>query len=155
MVNIKKTEEMLMKSIFEVFEKMFFIFAEPLRDKAHSCQMQAAISFSGPFTGEMQIHITNDLLRIMAKNILNLEDNKVTDAIKEDCLKEAINMICGSFLRKVEPEQVFNLSIPHCDLISFYPTKEQEQGNLQITLAFAAEDSAFEVRMSAADYLYT
>ena len=92
MANIKKTEEMLMRSIFEVFEKMFFIFAEPSRDEALSCRMKASISFKGPFEGEMQLRIAKDLLKKMAKNMLNLEENEVTNPVMEDCIKEAINL---------------------------------------------------------------
>ncbi|MBW2631885.1 MAG: hypothetical protein JRC90_09020 [Deltaproteobacteria bacterium] len=30
----------------------------------------------------------------------------------EDCSKEAVNMICGNFLGKLDSTEVFNLSIP-------------------------------------------
>ncbi|MBN1381533.1 MAG: chemotaxis protein CheX [Deltaproteobacteria bacterium] len=148
MANIKKTEEMLKRSIFEVFEKMFFIFAEPSRDEARFCQMRASISFDGPFKGEMQLRITHDLLRIMAKNMLNFEDHEVTDSVEEDCIKEAINMVCGNFLRKVEPDHIFDLSIPTYNMISDEsPDEERDQSEMRLT--FDAEDNTFEVRLWA------
>jgi CheY-specific phosphatase CheX len=145
MENIKKTEETLMRSIFEVFEKMFFIFAEPSRDPMRSCRMKATIGFEGPFPGDMEVRISNDLLKRMATNMLNLEEEEVTDAVMEDCLKEAINMVCGSFLRKVEPDHVFQLSIPVFEKVAADPGNDK-QGPSEIRLSFASEDSGFEVR---------
>jgi CheY-specific phosphatase CheX len=152
MANIRKIEETLMRSIFEVFERMFFIFAEPSRDPMRSCRMKASIGFEGPFTGEMQIRIENELLKKMARNMLNLEEKDLTGPVMEDCLKEAVNMICGSFLRKVEPDHQFKLSIPIFEMISAEPVSEK-QGQSEIRLDFAAEDSGFEVRFQSPDVI--
>jgi len=134
-----------MRSIFEVFEKMFFIFAEPSRDPMRSCRMKATIGFEGPFSGDMEVRIANDLLKRMAINMLNFEEEDVTDAVMEDCLKESINMVCGSFLRKVEPDHLFKLSIPVFERIAADPDNDK-QGPSEIRLSFASEDSGFEVR---------
>ena len=48
----------------------------------------------------------------MAQTMLGLEPGDVTDQTLEDCAKEALNMIAGSFLNKLDSTQVFNLSIP-------------------------------------------
>jgi CheY-specific phosphatase CheX len=145
MENIKKTEAKLIRSIFEVFEKMFFVFAEPSRNSLRSCRMKAIIGFEGPFSGDMEVRIAGDLLRNMARNMLTLEDEEVTDVIMADCLKEAVNMICGSFLRKVEPDHLFNLSIPSYEMITANPL-EDSQGKSEIRLSFTSENSGFEVR---------
>lgn len=151
MENMKKTEEILMRSIFDVFEKMFFVFAEPSRSPARSCTMRASICFKGPFSGEMQIRMPADLLHTMAKNMLNLEEQEVTGSVMEDCVKEAMNMVAGSFLRKVEPNHLFDLSIPVCDAISPGQAIDEKKES-EIRLSFAAEDTAFEARFSAPEF---
>ena len=54
----------------------------------------------------------------MAKNMLSLEEGDITDQVIADCLKESINMVCGSFVSKVDPEHVFHLSIPIFEMVS-------------------------------------
>lgn len=140
MENIKKIEEMLMSSIFEVFEKMFFVFAEPLREEAPPCPLKAAIGFEGSYKGTMRIALTPELARVMAKNMLNLEEAEITEPIMADCIKESINMICGSFLRKVDPVHGCRMSIP-----TFEVRTEKADPAAGIRLAFATECGAFQI----------
>jgi hypothetical protein len=44
-------EEILTTAIFEVFEKMFYLFAEPLRGGGGNYQMTSSIRFEGPSPG--------------------------------------------------------------------------------------------------------
>ena len=111
MANTKKIQELLMTSIFEVFEKMFFVFLEPL-DEDIQYDMVTSIQFSGPVKGEIRAYLSRGVASIMAQNMLGLEPGDVTDQTLEDCAKEALNMIAGSFLNKLDSTQVFNLSIP-------------------------------------------
>jgi len=46
------------------------------------------------------------------RNMLGLDDEEVTDYLKEDCVREAINMVCGNLLRTYDSSRIFNLSIP-------------------------------------------
>jgi len=99
-------------SIFEVFEKMFYIFLEPLDDENNEYDMEAAISFEGSLSGEIRILLSREIAETMIQNMLNIEEDKITEHDMEDCLKEAVNMICGNFLSKFDSTKVFNLSIP-------------------------------------------
>ena len=54
MGNTKKTQEMLMNAIFEVFEKMFFVFLEPLHEDI-KYDMISSINFTGPLSGEIKL----------------------------------------------------------------------------------------------------
>ena len=111
MGNTKKIQEMLMNSIFEVFEKMFFVFLEPF-DEDIQYDMITSIQFSGPMKGEIKAYLSKGIASIMVQNMLGLELSEVTDKTREDCAKEALNMIAGSFLNKLERKKVFDLSIP-------------------------------------------
>ncbi|HQP26133.1 MAG TPA: chemotaxis protein CheX [Smithellaceae bacterium] len=108
---MKKIQETLMTSIFNVFEKMFFVFLEPL-DEDIQYDMVTSIKFTGVMKGEIKAYLSRGIVDIMAQNMLSMEPSEITDQTIEDCAKESINMIAGSFLNKLEPSQVFDLSIP-------------------------------------------
>lgn len=118
MESIKKIQSSLMGSIFEVFEKMYYIFSEPLKSPGENYHLKSTINFSGSANGEIQIYLTKDIAETMVKNMLNIQQDEVNLPILADCVKESLNMICGNFLRKLDPEKVYNLSIPTFDLIS-------------------------------------
>ena len=153
MANIKKTKEMLMKAIFEVFERMFFVFAEPVREAVADYKIRANIRFSGPMEGAMQISMSEDLAKIMAKNMLSFEDGQVTDPVIADCVKECLNMICGSFVRKIDPDHVFQLAIPSFDLVSDRSGGMDAQSDSYLRLVFDTEGGGFEVMMTASGCL--
>ena len=150
MENIKKIEKTLITAIFEVLEKMFFVFTEPLKGKSSGIyQMKTEISFNGPVNGSLQILFSRGVAETMAKNILNFDQDKITDEIMADCLKESINMICGNFVRKLDPKRVFNLSIPTFEMISEDFHGDQQIKDHEIRLTLAAEDGDIGVSMTA------
>lgn len=136
MDNMKKTQEVLMNSIFEVFEKMFFVFLEPL-DEDVQFDMITSIHFSGPMQGEIKAYLSGGIAGIMVQNMLGLEPNEVTEKTMEDCAKEALNMIAGSFLNKLDPKKVFDLSIPAYNKTS---GKFSKNPDLTLSLVFDSDD---------------
>ena len=72
MDNMKKIQEMLMNSIFEVFEKMFFVFLEPI-DEDIQYDMMTSIQFSGPTRGEIRAYLSKGVASTMVQNMLGLE----------------------------------------------------------------------------------
>ena len=110
--NMKKIEEMTRHSIFEVFEKMFFIFLEPLDAEGNEYDMEAAIRFEGSLSGEIRILLSMDIVKAMIHNMLGLKEDEITIQRMEDCSKEAVNVICGNFLGQLDSAKVFNLSAP-------------------------------------------
>jgi CheY-specific phosphatase CheX len=109
---MKKIKETMNLSISEVFEKMFFLFLEPLDGESVVYDKAASIRFKGPVKGELRILLSEDIARIMVQNMLGLEEEEVTARYMEDCSKEAANMVCGDFLGKFDGTRVFNLSTP-------------------------------------------
>lgn len=144
MDNTKKTQEVLMNSIFEVFEKMFFVFLEPL-DEEVRYDMIASIQFSGPMKGDIKIFLSKGIAGIMVQNMLGLEPNEVTDKTMEDCAKESLNMIAGNFLNKMEPKKVFDLSIPAYEKKTGNFTKDPAA---TLSLAFDSDDFRMAVMMN-------
>jgi CheY-specific phosphatase CheX len=137
-------QEMLMNSIFEVFEKMFFVFLEPF-DEGIPYDMVTSIQFSGPTRGEIKAYLSNGMASTMVQNMLGLEPKDVMDRTREDCVKEALNMISGNFLNKLDATQVFNLSIPE------YERKQgkfEKDGLAAMSLLFESDDQYMAVAIN-------
>jgi CheY-specific phosphatase CheX len=105
--------ELSMTSVFDVFEKMYFTFLEPREDEPSDDKCFAVqIGFTGGLDGEMYAFYSEELAQSMVGNALGLDEEEITDQVLQDCLKECINMVCGNFLQKIEPNRVLQLSIP-------------------------------------------
>jgi CheY-specific phosphatase CheX len=108
---MENLKQILTESIFEVFERMFFIFLEP-GGKAPVHDFEASIRFDGPRRGVLRIRFTRPVARLMVRNMLGLDNGAVTESHVEDCVKEAANMVCGNFLVNLDPAKKFTLSLP-------------------------------------------
>ena len=146
MANTKKIQELLMNSIFEVFEKMFFVFLEPF-DEDMQYDMVTSIQFNGPIKGEIKTYLSRGVASIMVQNMLGLEPKDVTDKTLEDCAKEALNMIAGSFLNKLDSTQVFNLSIPEYEGKTGKFNKDKDS-NAILSLTFDSDDQYLGITMN-------
>jgi len=104
-----------MTSIFEVFEKMFYVFLEPVEKTHWDHQVVVSIRFTGPMNGIIAAYFSKGLSDVMVQNMLNLDEGEVSEKLREDCLKESVNMICGNFLRSFDSSKVFDLSLPVCE----------------------------------------
>ena len=103
----------LMESIFEVFEKMLFVFLEPSEQAGSHFELGAAIQFhDNQMKGDCRIWLSRELGAVIARNLLDLNDKEISAKCATDCVTESVNMICGNFLAKFDSTRVFNLSIP-------------------------------------------
>jgi CheY-specific phosphatase CheX len=118
MANTQKIKHTLMTSIFEVFEKMFYVFLEPVDKTDWDHQSLVSIHFTGPMNGRIRAFFSKGLTDVMAQNMLNIDESEITEKLREDCLKESLNMICGNFLRNFDSSKVFDLSLPVCEPVS-------------------------------------
>ena len=152
-MNIKKIKEILTTAIFEVFEKMFYVFSEPLQSEGENYQMKSAINFSGPVSGEIHIFLNRPIAEMMVTNMLGLDEGEINESIMADCIKESINMICGNFLRKLDPDRVFHLSIPTFEMISGDLHRGQEEKDQELQLTFATDNGNMAVVMTVSGIL--
>jgi CheY-specific phosphatase CheX len=148
MENTKKIQELLMNSIFEVFEKMFFVFLEPV-DEDVKYDMIASINFTGSIKGKIDILLTRDLVSAMVQNMLVVDEDGVTQKLTEDCVKEAVNMIGGNFLQKYDSSKVFDLSIPlFKNESAVFTTQEVVVSEAVWNLSFESNEGLLGVQMS-------
>jgi hypothetical protein len=109
-IDAEAVRELIMTSVFEVFEKMYYIFLEPRESEACNGEGRTVeIVFDG---GGLSIQYADALAQVMVENALGMDKGEMTEQVILDCLKECINMICGSFLQKYEPDRVLQLSMP-------------------------------------------
>jgi len=148
MENTKKISENLMAAIFEVFEKMYYLFIEPEDAEGGDYQMAASVRFGGPADGTIEIFVSRGVGQNMAQNMLSLEADEVNEMVMADCVKESINMICGNFVRRLDPEKVFPLTIPTFTRLS-ETFRLPATADGQIGLAFAADGGQIAVQMTA------
>ncbi len=104
-------------SIFEVMETMFFLTLEkqkqPVPETPSSDQIKtAAITFSGNFSGTIFLGIPEPLLRTMTENLMGQDIDTLTPDHVDGTLKEALNMIAGSALTRVNKKAYMGLGIP-------------------------------------------
>ncbi len=113
MESMETMKQMMEISIFEVFEKMFFIFLEQSTNENNHYDLEAAIDFTGTVKGEVRFFVSDRIARAMVMNMLGINESDINEKEIEDCSKEAVNMICGNFLGKLnDHEQTFDLGIP-------------------------------------------
>jgi len=77
---------MVETSIFEVFEKMFYVFLELDGTECPQYDVEAVVDFSGSMNGKMTLLLSEKVIKVMVRNMINLEGD-VTDEEMEDCSK--------------------------------------------------------------------
>jgi CheY-specific phosphatase CheX len=113
MEQTKILRQNLMKAVFEVFEKMYYIYLEPVEAEAAGKDFSAVeIGFSGDIAGNIIARFPHELSMMMAGNALGMDDQEMSEQILADCRKECLNMLCGNFLQKHDADKLFNMTLP-------------------------------------------
>jgi CheY-specific phosphatase CheX len=123
----QKIRTMLTTSTFDVFEKMFFIYLEISDAETRGYDLVTSIRFTGPLAGEIRLCFSDSLLLAMVENMVSVDRKDVTREMKEDCAKEAANMVGGAFVRTFDTTKIFQLTVPVClPHESAVPQKKQQ-----------------------------
>jgi CheY-specific phosphatase CheX len=80
--------------------------------------VQALIAYSGPQEAEMALYFPEKLGANIASGFLGLDVEKLTVEQIVDTMREAANMIVGSFLGKLDPNGECKLGIPAAEMVS-------------------------------------
>lgn len=144
--NIRQT---VTKATFEVFEKMFFVFLEPVEDAQFQYDSVSYIDFGGRATGALCLMMSRGLTAMMAENMLGCDPSEITEQMIDDCSKEAANMVCGNFLRKMSEQDVFNLNLPKYAPMDQAASKGLIlSGTADVIVHFESEDEHLQVRLA-------
>ena len=107
-------------STLRILEGAAFLFTDLLEPestpgrKEHWAQLGVRLDWTGPVKGEMRLWINDALAKVIAINMLGLEDGVPCPREREiDAVKEVLNMVVGNFLTEAfGTEAVFHLGIP-------------------------------------------
>ncbi|MFA6412426.1 MAG: chemotaxis protein CheX [Syntrophales bacterium] len=103
----------LMMAVFEVFEKMYYIYLEPVTGEAVGKDFSSVeIGFSGDIVGSIIARFPRELSMMMAANALGMGEQEMSEQILVDCRKECLNMLCGNFLQKHDADKLFHMTLP-------------------------------------------
>lgn len=108
------------KSIFEVMETMFYFTLEEQENMASDLSdlfdiqtlRACRIKFSGEVSGTISLFIPRTVLNTMTQNFMGEDSDTLAEELTDGTLKEALNMIAGSALTKVDEESYMGLGIP-------------------------------------------
>ncbi len=110
--------EMLTEVFCEVIENLAFMFGEAaeegeLEDSAGGYVL-AAMSFSGPMSGRIELAVPREMRAEIAANVLGIDlDDELATSSADDALKELLNVTCGQVLTHLAGEEpVFDLGVP-------------------------------------------
>ncbi len=111
-------DEVLGEVVYDVFEKLAFMFGEVV-DKEEVPQtatayVRASMTFSGDMAGTIALTVPVEVCPEIAANVLGLDqDDELVAAQAIDALKEVLNVICGNVLTAIAGEKaLFDLSVP-------------------------------------------
>ena len=112
-----KHREALQLTAELVMEQMAFLLPMPPDDAAEAepddARLHAAITFDGPFGGELLMSISQGVLPELACNMLGLMGEEPTAQQQHDAVKELLNVVCGNLLPEIaSPQDVFNVHPP-------------------------------------------
>ncbi|HWQ56218.1 MAG TPA: chemotaxis protein CheX [Bryobacteraceae bacterium] len=105
----------LSDSAEEVLETMFFatVVGEASPAEAiHPASVAARLVFHGQPSGVFTVAACPGAARSLAAAFLALEENEVPQERAGEVVCELANMICGSVLSRLEPEELFELKHP-------------------------------------------
>jgi chemotaxis protein CheY-P-specific phosphatase CheC len=143
---MQQISQLMMESIFEVFEKMIFVFLEPTEEPGSDFDLESEIRYQGGSKqGRVRILLPKELAGTMTQNMLGLDSEDITERHEHDCVKEAVNMICGNFLSKFDNKEVYNLSIP---TLKIRPSEEFAPGDGIYRLDFESDNGKICIILS-------
>ena len=137
--------ESLKAATFEVLETMFFLFPETLEEAAglfHGPGLRAWVPVEGPKNFRVGLTVPLPLAQEMAANFLGLEKEEFPSDKLEDVLKEAANMVAGSFLSREQVPRDYNIQPPQSLRLDLDGQNWQENSH---HLLLAVDDAGLEV----------
>lgn len=106
----------LIDETVSTLEKLAFVFASPNTERDGFAGGEYAVveaGFHGPFSGRLVMEFGMAGLTELAGNMLGIDEEEVTDTLRVDALKEALNVVCGNLLPGIGGKTaVFDIDTP-------------------------------------------
>ncbi|MCH7690135.1 MAG: chemotaxis protein CheX [candidate division Zixibacteria bacterium] len=112
---MEKCQKSLMEAAVQTFEDLgMMLLNEELTDDQKEAKKEASVmvTFSGPFSGRLEITVFGEITEKLARNISGSEELS-SDILPLDALGEIANVICGNVLPKIaNVRDIFHLTSP-------------------------------------------
>jgi CheY-specific phosphatase CheX len=138
------TRQKLNEAAVAVFGNMYFTPIEllsevPPPDKwhLHDKYVRATIAYSGPHSARMALYFPEELGTNIAAGFLGVDTDQLSTEQIVDTMREAANMIVGSFLGKLDPHGVCKLGIPAAEMVTDFSPNSAPADS--VTLAFTSD----------------
>lgn len=131
----------LIEVAIDVFERCAFMCVDPPRTDSESAALAepswlVIVSFSGARAGGIGMVVSSALARQAAANLYAKEPAEMGDEHAQDAVKELLNIVCGSYLHKVEGDEVdFDLAVPSLRSLTQEDVMRYVDGKPQAALA--------------------
>ncbi len=138
-----KFVQLLSESVGEVLENMFFtgVFDEDASNLDGEISLVAArLSFRGTPSGEFGIRTKPETVQKLSASFLGEDESSISQSQGGEVLCELANMMCGSFLSRLEKDGRFELSKPELQ-----PVGEDVPRDCVIRREFQAEEGSLQV----------
>jgi len=119
----------LQNAVTDVLESMCFLSLldqDAAATAAETPSVARRLDFRGSFSGSFGLRAPLETASIFAGNLLGQDHEELTEQEIGDSVGEIANMICGSFLCRLETKQPFDLTTPVVDA-----TSEAGEGSMQ------------------------
>lgn len=110
-------QEALISAVSDTLEGMAFI--EVLKADTitpydeHMARLRVAILINSPFPGEICMVLPVALASLFVQNMYSIEEQDLTDSIKNDVLGEILNVVAGCLMSRIMPvDQSYQLGLP-------------------------------------------
>jgi len=124
-MNIKTIKEKMNQAAAQVFGAMYFTPVELLDQipPEHKWNLEkkyikAAIAYNGPQQAALEFYFPITLGTNIAAGFVGLDESALSDNQIIDTMREAANMITGSFLGMIDPEGICRLGIPKAEIVN-------------------------------------
>jgi chemotaxis protein CheY-P-specific phosphatase CheC len=147
-VEIPDLMKMMTASISNVFETAFFQTVETRTDELDGVRMDAfddraltgaLLRFSRGLEGKMYVIAPDRWVTRITADFLGIDLTRVTDAQKEDTIKEAANMIAGHMFSLFDKDGSIQLGIP--ELIRRPQLTAQDLSDIKGTVVWVMTDT--------------
>jgi CheY-specific phosphatase CheX len=105
------------RSLTEVFEKMFFTILVPSSDCPESGSspgeyLEAMIAYEGAREGNIRLYFPEPLAQYITHNLIGMAQDQLIEAQILDTIRETANITVGSLLGELDPKGACHLGIP-------------------------------------------
>ena len=131
-------EKILYRKAALIFEELGFLMPRPENGgSSRDERTSAMVIFKGPFSGYLQVSLSNEILSQLSGNMLG-DEQTATEVLQQDSLKEISNVICGNALPAIFGfEPIFHLDAPIiCDDNSSHKSGTEFNQAAQVHLSF-------------------